>query len=300
VVLLLSLALGLAPGAAAQTGSLPALKPTSSDFSLTGTITVGPQTVNLQGSGMLGGDQFQQTLTASAGGVPVLGVEWIQIDMSFWFKMANQAQWQMMDLATLPGGVPDIASALPGLNGFTPNGGQRTLDAVSSTQQVGKETVEGATTTAYQSTVDIAKLYTSLGTPAPQVAQLAAVSTLKLYLWVGDADGYLHQQRVVLTSKAPVNGAVVDMVVDFTITYRNFGRSVKLSAPANAVPYSPAAPPVIPPLAAPTTVPVIAPAPNPAPGMPTTGAPDPRGALALLALGLAAAASGALLRRRAT
>jgi hypothetical protein len=80
---------------------------------------------------------------------------------------------------------------------------------------------------------------------------------MTLTLWIGDADQYIHQQRVVLNSKAPGPGAtLLDVVVDFTITYRDFGAAVNITAPPNAVPYTPA--PLNP---APAGPPAVAPSP---------------------------------------
>lgn len=174
----------------------------------------------------------------------------IQIGNLYYFKLTGTPQWQVIDLRQTLGNVPNIQSNIPGLNGFNPNGGQRTYEAARQAQMLGPEMINGAATTQYQAAVDVAALYTSLGTPPAQAAQIAAVSKLTLTVWVGDADQFLYQQRVVLNSKAPAPGGLVDVVVDFTITYRDFGAAVTITAPADAVPYVPGG-------AAPTPMPTV-------------------------------------------
>src|SRR5262249_36370409 len=151
--------------------------------------------------------------------------------------------WQMIDLSKTPGNVPTIQSAIPNLNGYTPNGGQRTYDAATGSQQVGSEMIGGVATTKYDANIDVAKLFVSIGTPAAQAAQAAAVSKMTLTLWIGDADQVLRQQRVVLNTKAAgPGGALLDVVVDFTITYQDLGTPVTIEAPADSVPYVPQPP----------------------------------------------------------
>ena len=236
----LALALGLLPGlvgpvAAAGTGPLPPFKfAASARFDLTGSVTVGPSVLNLTGPGMLAGDRFQQDLTATpAGGGAAVTLNQIQVGSNYYFKLTGNPQWQMIDLSRTPGNVPNIQSNIPGLNGFNPNGGQRTYEAAKQAQAMGTETINGAATTKYQADVDVAALYTSLGTPPAQAAQVAAVSQMTLTLWVGDADQILYQQRVTLHSKAPApGGGLLDVVVDFTITYHDFGTAVTITAPS--------------------------------------------------------------------
>src|SRR5438105_4755663 len=222
-------------------GVLPTFKAASpARFDLTGSITVGPSVRTLQATGSQSGDQFQQDMVITpASGSPIT-FNSVQVGTMYYFKLTGNDQWQSIDLSTTPGNVPTIKSDIPGLNGFNPNGGLRTYEAASSSQEAGKETINGVATTKYQAGVDLAKLYTSLGTPAAQAAQIAAVSKMTLYLWVGDSDQVLHQQRVVLNSKAAgPGGALLDVIVDFTIKYHDIGTAVSITAPANAVPYAP-------------------------------------------------------------
>src|SRR5689334_586387 len=215
VVGMLAVMLMPALGTAAQTGGLPAFKfASSARFDLTGSINVGGAVSTLAGPGMLAGDQFQQDLTVTPpGGAAPITLNQIQIGSMYYFKLTGSNQWQSIDLSKTPGNVPNIQSTIPGLNGFNPNGGQRTYEAAMNGQATGKETISGAATTRYEADVDVGKLYGSLGVPATQAAQIAAVSKMRLTLWIGDADGVLYQQRVVLNTKAAgPGGTPIDVV----------------------------------------------------------------------------------------
>jgi hypothetical protein len=270
LTLVLGLLLGTLSGAAAQTSTLPTFKlPASAKFTLAGTTMVGPQTIATSATGMLAGDRFQQDFVASpAGGSPIT-VNMIQVVSMFYYRITGNPQWQMIDLTTTPGNIPNIQSPIPNLNGYTPNGGQRTYEAAGNARQGGSESINGVTTTKYEADVDVAKLFTSIGTPAAQAAQAAAVSKMTLTLWI-DAGQVLRQQRVLLNSKAAGPGGVLlDVVVDFTITYSDIGAPVTILAPGETTP-----------------------------GMPRTGAADLNGSLALLVLALLCLLAGRLLWRR--
>lgn len=295
VPVVLGLLVGLTgpAAAAAGTGPLPPFKfAPSARFDLTGSITVGPSVQTLTGPGMMAGDRFQQDLTVTPASGPALTLNQIQIGSLYYFKLTGNPQWQMIDLTTTPGNVPNIQSNIPGLNGFNPNGGQRTYEAARQAQVIGPETINGAATTKSEADVDLAALYTSLGTPPAQAAQIAAVSKMTLTLWIGNADQILYQQRVLLNSKAPApGGGLLDVIVDFTINYHDFGTAVTITAPADAVPYTPGAPP------APAPTPVPTPAPVPPTGMPTTGGSSPLAGWLLLVLGALCLAAGVGVRR---
>jgi hypothetical protein len=180
---------------------------------------------------MLAGDRFQQDFVAMpAGGSPIT-VNMIQVGTMFYYRITGNPQWQTIDLTTTPGNIPNIQSPIPNLNGYTPNGGQRTYEAAGNARQVGTESINGVMTTKYEADVDVAKLFTSIGQPPAQAAQAAAVSKMTLTLWI-DADQVLRQQRVLLNSKAAgPGGALLDVVVDFTITYTAIGSPVTIAAP---------------------------------------------------------------------
>jgi hypothetical protein len=294
---MLAVMVGPVVGAAAQAAGLPTFKfAPSARFDLTGSISVGGAVSTLSGPGMLAGDQFQQDLTVMPpGGAPPIMLNQIQIGSMYYFKLTGSDQWQSIDLSKTPGNVPNIQSTIPGLNGFNPNGGQRTYEAAVNSRATGQETISGVTTTKTEAGVDVAKLYRSLGAPEAQAAQIAAVSKMSLTLWIGDEDDILYQQRVVLNTKAAgPGGTPIDVVVDFTITYHDIGTAVAITAPSGAVSYvpKPAAP-------APAATPMPAATPAPAPGMPTTGGANPAGLLVLLGAGLLALLTGGLVRRMA-
>jgi hypothetical protein len=290
---MLAVMLGPAVGAAAQAAGLPTFKfAPSARFDLTGSISVGGAVSTLAGPGMLAGDQFQQDLTVTPpGGAAPITLNQIQIGSMYYFKLTGSNQWQSIDLSKTPGNVPNIQSTIPGLNGFNPNGGQRTYEAAMNSRETGQETISGATTTKTEADVDVGKLYRSLGVPDAQAAQIAAVSKMSLTLWIGDEDDVLYQQRVVLNTKAAgPGGTPIDVVVDFTITYHDVGTPVASTAPRGAVPYVPKA-------ISPAPAPTATTTPATAPGMPKTGGAHPAGLLGLLGVGLLALLTGGLVRR---
>src|SRR4051812_34313230 len=186
----------LVTGARAAEG-LPTFKAASpAKFDLTGTISVAGNNTQLTATGAQSGDQFQQDMTITPPSGPALTFNSIQVGTMYYFKLTGSDQWQVIDLSKTAGNVPNVQSNIPGLNGFNPNGGQRTYDAAINSAEAGKETINGVATTKYQANVDLTKLYTSLGAPATQAAQIAAVSKMMLYLWIGDTDQILYQQQV--------------------------------------------------------------------------------------------------------
>ncbi len=302
-VLVTGMMLGVARGAAAQPNAqvLPPIKAPASQMSdLVGSITIGPQVLKLDGTGSQAGDRFQCDLNITPEGSPdAITLNQIQVGQAYYFKLTGIPGWQMIDLSKTPGNVPNIQSEIPGLNGFNPNGAQRTFDAVKQIAEVGKEDINGMATTRYQGDVDIVKLFTSIGIPAAQAQQAALVSKLTVHLWIGDADGFIYQTRGVLNTKAVgPGGALLDVAVDFTLTNRDFGAPVSITAPTDAVPYEPSAP--LPPQvnpAEPENTPepeMVSPVPG---GMPTTGAADPIALFVALGSGLVLFMLGMLLRR---
>jgi hypothetical protein len=304
-VLATGMMLGVARGAAAHPSAqvLPPIKAPASQMSdLVGSITIGPQVLKLDGTGSQAGDRFQFDLNITPEGSPdAITLKQVQVGQMYYFMLTGIPGWQMIDLSKTPGNVPNIQSEIPGLNGFNPNGAQRTFDAVKQIAEVGKEDIDGMATTKYQGDVDIVKLFTSIGIPAAQAQQAALVSKLTVYLWIGDADGFIHQTRGVLNTKAVGPGAaLLDVMVDFTLTNRDFGAPVSITAPTDAVPYEPNAPE--PPQVSPTE-----PEKTPEPemedtsvvpgGMPTTGAGDPIALFVALGSGLVLFMLGMLLRR---
>jgi hypothetical protein len=288
---MLAVLLEPALGAAAQAAGLPTFKfAPSARFDLTGSISVGGAVSTLSGPGMLAGDHFQQDLTITPpGGAAPITLNQIQIGSMYYFKLTGSNQWQSIDLSKTPGNVPNIQSTIPGLNGFNPNGGQRTYEAAMNGRETGQETISGVATTKTEADVDVAKLYRSLGAPDAQAAQIAAVSKMSLTLWIGDEDDVLYQQRVVLNTKAAgPGGTPIDVVVDFTITYHDVGTPVTITAPSDAVPY-------VPKPSAPAPQPTAMPAATP--GMPKTGGAGPTGLLVLLGAGGLLLLAGGLVRR---
>src|SRR5690349_4361002 len=111
----LGLVTGLAQGAVAQTG-LPTFKQApSARFTLTGHISVGPNTRQLGATGAQAGDTFEQdlTITPAGGGTPTT-LNAVQIGMLYYFQLTGLNGWQVLDLSKTPGHVPTIQSNIPG------------------------------------------------------------------------------------------------------------------------------------------------------------------------------------------
>jgi hypothetical protein len=181
----------------------------------------------------------------------------------------------------------------------------------------GAEDVRGAATTRYRIDVDVAKMQAAMG----QTGASLQPATMVMYMWVGNADQYLHRLSMNMVIALPSEVQGLNLTLDMQIDFRDFDQPVTITAPSGAEPLnlpglgtSPVMAPGTgmagdllgtplgiflnagvsgPPVGMPPTVEEV-----PAPvGMPRTGSGGDVLPLALLAL--ASVAGGALLRRRA-
>jgi hypothetical protein len=302
-------------------GKLPTIKEPpsarfdiSGNFSIAGGSEVGNVSVQLTGGGAMAGSNFQEDITVNvpggspAGGPASVTSSIIVVDNMYYFKTSGSTpgtedKWYVMDLSKVSGGN----SVLPGMGGSSLTGLDPKYEAALQTQQLGKETINGASTTKYQINVDIQKLLELMGSSSvdPETAKTLANAKFVVYMWIGDDDSYVHQTRAVLDMKVSVpNSSDVTLALDFLITFKDFGAPITITAPANAQPLdvgttgSSDVGSLL--LGMPTSV-IVSGMPSQMPtGMPTTGVSNADWPIAPLALGLVFLAVGALLRRRAS
>jgi len=104
------------------------------------------------------------------------------------------------------------------------------LRSAGSVQTVGTETVDGAETTHYKATVDLAKAAGLVGAPAEQAVQHlidnCGPSTIPVDVWIGD-DGYVRKLTVDETVTANGESATVHLNLGLS----DYGTAVNVTAP---------------------------------------------------------------------
>jgi hypothetical protein len=104
------------------------------------------------------------------------------------------------------------------------------LKSVGSVQTVGTETVDGAQTTHYTATVDLAKAAGQAGEPATTMVQHlidnGGPSTIPADVWIGD-DGLVRKVTVDET----VNNGADSGTVHLTLGLSDYGTAVNVTAP---------------------------------------------------------------------
>jgi len=301
---------GAHPAAAQSVPGLPTIKqPTSARFDLNGTVAVSGQTLTISGTGATAGSDSRVDLSiGTPAGSSTTSV--ITKDGKVYSK-SGDGSWQVIDIAGVSGmtGIPGLGS-LPGA-GSLGSGGMPDLAAIGSALHIGPampDTVNGSATSRYDADVDVPKLLTAAGQPAPdpQTAAIYQSIQMKISFWVGTSDQYLHKLTLVLTANVPDKTQPISLSLTYNMTFHDFNTVVTITAPPNAV-SAPVAVPVISRPPAPPSVPAPPAAPptgnssniGPAPGMPRTGAGASFALLLLPATGLLCLACGVLLRRRA-
>jgi hypothetical protein len=303
-------------------GNLPAYKePPSVRFDIKGSLSVsapaptGNTSILISGSGAMAGSNFQEDVTvnlpanSSSGGFGLTSAttSLVLIDKMFYFKVSGLPsgagggdKWYVMDLSKVPGGQ----TTLPGMGGSGLTGLDPKYQDALHTTQLGKETINGASTTKYQVDVDLQKLLALMGSSDPQTAQVLGNAKLVVYMWIGDDDIYVHQTRAVLDLKTSVpNSSDITLSMDFLITYKDFGAPITITAPADAQPIdlganaSSTAGSLL--LGMPSSFVMSGMASAMPTGMPKTGSSHQDLPLIPLALGLTCLTAGALLRKRA-
>ena len=333
LALALGLAVGIVQGAAARplaADPLPPYKePTSARFDISGSISSGDEQIQITGTGALSGKDLQEDVTVMAPGMTqTVTSSIIELGTKIYIKTSGTGSqedntWYVLDTNDLTGGQTTV----PGMMGGSLTGPDPQYAAAFTSQQIGKETITGAATTEYQVDVDLQKLLTLMGTPPdPQTAATLQNTTLRMYLWIGDADTYLHRLSLMAQSKIPVSDTEsTGVALALTITYRDIDTQITIVAPPDAVPLPvagpggagslfpgglptgmpgllpgmpgtlPGMPGVLP------GMPVTQPAPTgtgAVPGMPRTGNPLPINAWPVLLFSLGCLLTGGWLRRR--
>jgi hypothetical protein len=110
------------------------------------------------------------------------GKSWVRLDLEQAAKSAGVDLNQMLaQAAQNPADVLDM------------------LRAAGSVKSLGTEAIDGAETTHYQATIDLAKAAGMVGSPAQQAVQHlidhGGPSTIPVDVWIGD-DGYVHKLTV--------------------------------------------------------------------------------------------------------
>ena len=313
VVMLLTLAPALAQGASARSRAdeLPITKePSSAKFDINGTITstgMGEDvTIQISGSGQMTKDKLQMDMTLAIPDLPAapgspnsFTISMIILDEKLYFKMTGlstggEEQWYVSDLSDA-GLMPGMGTGMTGLD--------PALAEALTVTQMGKEAINGAPTTKYQIDFDLNMLNNLAGGGTEQEALDNA--TMVMYMWVGDNDMYLHQMRLEMDVEIaePSGGPSSQLMMDLTMTFKEFDQPVNIVAPANAEPLDLAGSGVL------SGIPGGSIIGMPIGtgmgmtrgnmGMPRSGSNDYNLAIALTMIGLTLVVSGSVLRRRA-
>ncbi len=321
LVLVVAAMLGTGGSAAAQGQSkLPQIKnPQSARFDITGRLDAAGQALTISGGGAIAGSNFEENITynvppamAQPGQPTSITTRIAMVDGKMYIQIPDttgtgQAKWYVTD-----------APMTSGQAGMTTTSSQ--LEEAMTVTQEGTEDVNGAATTRYRVDVDMAKLQAAMG----QTGASLQAATMTMFLWVGNADQYLHKMSMNMTIPLPSEVAGRNLVLEMSMTFRDFDQPVTITAPANAEPLNlpglgtspvPVAPGAGmagdllgtplglflnagvsgPPVGTAPTIETQSPAPV---GMPRTGTGGDLLPVALLAIALASVAGGAALRRR--
>jgi hypothetical protein len=323
LVLALVSVLGAAGSASAQGQSkLPQIKnPQSARFDITGRLVVAGETLTISGGGSLSGTNFEESITytvppsmAQPGAPTSITTRIMLVDGKMYIEIPDtmgtgQAKWYVVDVP-MTAGQPGMATSNPQLE-----------EALTVTQE-GAEDVHGAATTRYRIDVDVAKMQAAMG----QTGASLQAATMTMYMWVGNADQYLHRFSMNMVIALPSEVQGLNLTLDMQMDFRDFDQPVTITAPAGAEPLNmpglgtspmPVAPGAGmagdllgaplgiflnagvsgPPVGMPPTVEGVPAAPV---GMPRTGAGGDILPGVLLALAFASAIGGAVLRRSAS
>ncbi len=317
LIMTLSLALGMVQSADARSLSdqLPMTKePSSAKFDISGNITskgIGEDvTIQISGSGQMAKDKLQLDMTLSAPDLPAtpgspnsFTISTITLDQKLYFKMTGLStegddKWYVSNLSDTgsTGLMPGMGMGMTGLD-------PELADALTVTD-MGKEAINGAPTTKYKVDFDLDKLNTLSGsTTNPSTLDNASIV---MYMWVGDSDMYLHQMRLEMDIEIaePSGGPSSQLLIDLTMTFKEFDQPVNIVAPANAEPLDLTSGGILSgiPGGSIVTVPIgtgMGMTTGMGMGMPRSGNSDHSLTIALAMVGLMLVGSGGVLRRRA-
>lgn len=317
LIMTLGLALSMAQSADARSLSdqLPMTKePSSAKFDISGNITskgIGEDvTIQISGSGQMAKDKLQMDMTLAvpdlqpAPGSPnSFTISMITLDQKLYFKMTGLStegddKWYVSNLSDTgsTGLMPGMGMGMTGLD-------PELADALTVTD-MGKEAINGAPTTKYKVDLDLDKLNTLSGsTTDPSTLDNASIV---MYMWVGDNDMYLHQMRLEMDIEIaePSGGPSSQLLIDLTMTFKEFDQPVNIVAPANAEPLDLTSGGILSgiPGGSIVTVPIgtgMGMTTGMGMGMPRSGNSDHSLTIALAMVGLMLVGSGSVLRRRA-
>lgn len=250
LIMTFGLALSMAQGVGARSlaDELPVTKePSSAKFDINGTITstgMGEDvTIEISGGGQMAKDKLQLDMTLAVPDLPAapgspnsFTISMITLDQKLYFKMTGlstegEDKWYVSDLNDAIGATGLMPGMGMGMTGLDP----KLADALTVTE-MGNEAINGAPTTKYKVDFDLTKLNDlSGGGTDPEALDNAS---MVMYMWVGDNDMYLHQMRLELNAEIaePSGGPSSQLLMDLTMTFKEFDQPVNIVAPANAEP----------------------------------------------------------------
>lgn len=261
------LMLSMAQGAEAsrlKAGLPPTKTPTSGRFDLTASIAIAIKdssgasnsqnaTIDVTGSGAFNRDSYQVDVTlkssggATAGAPSEIKYSTIVVGNKLYFKLSGVSpetdnKWYVADLSQVAGTLPTgttgttgtVGGTLPGMPTSAPAG----LEEAYTSTPVGKETVSGVATTKYRIDVDLKKLYTLMGLPEKDAAELAKDLKMSMFLWIGDQDMYVYRMSLSEESNIPdgSGGISGSISLQLTMTYKDLDAPITITAPENAEP----------------------------------------------------------------
>ena len=237
LLMILGMALaGVRSASASQADPLPQIKnPSAAKFNITGSMTLGGSTLPgldeplpISGKGAISGNNYEMDLTvkvpqALSSGTQDLTTSQKLIDGKLYTKTSipgGEDKWYVSDLGAAGGGTGSLTGLGPGLEGYY------------TVKMEGKEAVDGAPTTKYRIDIDLEKLLADSGASTSGLEG----STYMMYLWVGDADMYIHKLNVVMDLKSSSDDTTIQIKIDLAMTFYDFDVPVTITAPANAEP----------------------------------------------------------------
>ena len=204
--------------AAEQTGQ------ESAEIRLSGSVTQGPLSVPLSGSGVVDPAKKKARLTidTTVPGFGSMQVEEMLDGLTLYMRMDQLTRmlpggkpWLKVDLEKLgeAGGVD--MQALMQSGGGDPTQYLKFLEAVGDSREIGKERVNGVETTHWRATIDMEKA-------AKGLAEQAGVKEIPVDAWI-DGDERIRRQTMAWSQQ----GANIAVTVDFV----RFGVPVAVTAP---------------------------------------------------------------------
>jgi hypothetical protein len=217
------------PVAYVKHAALKTVNEPTEHMTLTGTVSVGPMSVKIIGSGDFSNQTHVGSMVASAIVLghhatidEVLDGTTIYMSSPLLFRgLPAGKKWIRLDLARFgrAKGI-DYTSLLD----RSPTQALQQLEAAGTVAQVGTETIDGVTTTHFRvENLDVSKL--------PQGSKLAALGTFKygpIDVWIGNATGYIYRETMSFTMATGGRSASITMRIDLS----KFGEAVHTVIPS--------------------------------------------------------------------